>query len=730
MPTDKPGHNENVALTWAQVFPHAVNAPGARDHVDNSSPNTWQQIAMTAAATARVDDHVALEEHFPFIRNDPADVASLRLDGRTLDALSRKDIRTIADVGRRCARDLAQILDKGTPAVRSITNKLAWRNAERALGIAVGSDPPARVNARDESAGVLDADSTDALRVVAGWHVLRGQPESSLWSDAGLDGAPARILYAWSQLQDLRAENVLGADAPSPAAVLDELLSRESPRNVEVLSRRLFADEPETLDSIGSDLNVTRERVRQIARNSSSNLQSEVTSHQEGLADLGAALRQRIGVVSSLDRVLEVYPSLEECVSTVQQPAWRVIDRLDESFEIRDGWAAVPTVSDAAQRTQEAVRECLDELGTAPVANVAGALGIDLATRVEEFGQWLNFLDIPCFRDRIVAKANSIPDWAVVILACESRPLTAEEIGEFLPNARSESSIRNALATDERITRVDRRAFALASWGMESYAGIRELIGRHLDAHGGSGNLEEMVVDLTARFDVAERSVRAYASAFPYETHQGRVTWREPETQAKQGNLGAARCVYATPEGVAFRFEVTSDHWRGSGSVLPSDLARCVGLHEGQSLRLSSAVGEQTIYWTGIQPSLGSVKRLVEDLEAEPGSWVMATFGTVGDFRLRRLELSGQSGVALAQTMTGTDNLPAADARAGIAEALSLPADSGWPSIIAAAGDRGEDDLASALLRDPDVGASNDTGDRPPGRGESSVTSDDILDLL
>ena len=723
-------HTSIAGKTWLHVFPLASSAPGVDVPIKDLDGSARQALAASAAATARVHDQELLEQHFPLMKADTTEITELRLDPRSFNALTRSGIRTIGDLGQQSTRDLASIRQAGKRTVRSITNKLAWWTVQRAVGNALSPHGIESSTSSQVVAGVLVPELTDALRNVAGWHVLRGQPDARLWSDAGLEGAPPRVLDAWAQLQELRADDVLAADAPSPAAVLDELLSREDPRNVEILRRRLFADYPETLDVIGQDLDVTRERVRQLVVNSTARLQSEVTGEHEGLAELGAALRQQVGVVSSLDRVLAVYPSLSDNVSAVGKPAWRIIDRLDESFEIADGWAAVPSLNEAERRTRELVRENSDELGTASVSSVASALGIDLAERTAEFHQWLSFLDLPCFQERIVTQANSIPDWAVVVLAHEGKPLSATEIAERMPISRSEASIRNALATDVRIVRVDRRSFGLALWGLETYSGIRELIGRYLDSNGGSADLEDLVSDLTDKFDVAENSVRAYASSFPYELREGRVSRQDPDAPPKEGNLGAARRCYATPQGVAFRFEVTSEHWRGSGSVIPTDLARCIGLKEGDSITLPCSDGDQTVYWTGLQPSIGSVKRLVEHLGIKPGEWAMAVFGAKGDFSLHRMDLSALSGLPLAQTITGTEYASPGRERGAIAAALSLPAESGWSSIIAAATDRGEEDLVAALMSDPAVGADDDTAATPLIGNEESVTVDAILDLL
>lgn len=730
MPVEDEGESFHIARYWSQVFPYASEVPGADSLVEKTSRSDWQALAMKAASNALEHDLVPLEEHFPLTRSDPTDIAVMWLDTRSFNALARDGVQTIGDLVKRSAADLIAIRQAGHGTVRSITNKLAWLNAERAVDGGVMADEGTPMSSSDAASGPLDSAMSDALRTVAGWHVLRGQPASRLWSDVGLDGAPARVLDAWAQLQELTADRVVGADAPGPAAVLNKLLSQEDPRNLQILCRRLFADHPETLDVVGRDLDLTRERVRQIVVKSTSRLQSQLTGHQEGLADLSAALRQRIGIVSSLDRVLAVYPSLMDVVPAVAQPAWRVIDRLDDSFEICDGWAAVPSVTEAIDVTWAEARGIVDENGVASARDVAAKLGFGSAERNSEFDHWLEYANLPQFRGLIVLDARSIADWAVIVLSQEGRPLSVSDLAHLIPVERAETSVRNAIAVDERIVRVNRDAFALAEWGMDTYSGIRELIGRHLDDNGGSAELESLVADLTKKFDVAETSVRAYASSFPYELRAGQVTRQDPDARVKKGNLGAARRAYATPKGVSFRFQVTSDHWRGSGSVIPSDLARCIGLSEGLSLVLACPLGVQSVYWTGLQPSMGSVKRLVEDLQAEPGEWVMAEFGTDGSFTLRKLNFSDRSGLALAKIMTGLEGGCPGDARSAIAAALSLPEESGWASIVSAARDRGEDDLVDALMGDPEVDAGQSLHAPSSATSMGNVTVEDIMDLL
>jgi len=234
---------------------------------------------------------------------------------------------------------------------------------------------------------------------------------------------------------------------------------------------------------------------------------------------------------------------------------------------------------------------------------------------------------------------------------------------------------------------------------------------------------------LTTQFTVADSSVRAYAQAHPFETQQGKVRRRETHA-VPAANPSSTRRLYRLDQGWALRLQLTEDHARGSGSVIPTALAVIVGLSPGDSLSIPSPDGTQSVYWTGIQPSLGSIRRLLDDFGPSDGGWAFAVFDDSGWFSLAPVCTGGRTGLALALALVGMPEADVADPRVALARALSLPTTSSWSSIISAARNRGEDDLAEAILADPDVDAaaiSHSGRVTPPPSGS---TVDEILDLL
>ena len=152
------------------------------------------------------------------------------------------------------------------------------------------------------------------------------------------------------------------------------------------------------------------------------------------------------------------------------------------------------------------------------------------------------------------------------------------------------------------------------------------------------------------------------------------------------------------------RWQLTEDHARGSGYSMPSPLAAAIGLQPGQSLDLPSPVETQSVYWTGLQPAIGSVRRLMEKDDLQPGDWIFVSIADDGFFTLRKMaDTSTLTGVGRALALVGRDPAPATDARAVLAAALGIPDTSSWSSIVEAARAKHDEDLADAILADPGI---------------------------
>lgn len=156
-----------------------------------------------------------------------------------------------------------------------------------------------------------------------------------------------------------------------------------------------------------------------------------------------------------------------------------------------------------------------------------------------------------------------------------------------------------------------------------------------------------------------------------------------------------------------FRTVLTHDHVRGSGSLMPPGFAHVLELVEGEATGLPSPVGEQSFYWTGMQPSIGSVKSLVEFRELAEGDEVFFVLTASGSFDLEACRKSdgGPRDRILAAIGTG-EGVEIDDLLAHVGAAVGSPGEATAEAVRRWLLSRGERDLA--LWVEPALAPSGD----------------------
>jgi hypothetical protein len=288
------------------------------------------------------------------------------------------------------------------------------------------------------------------------------------------------------------------------------LLRELAPRTREVLERRygLHGKEPETLDAIGRDFNITRERVRQI--------------EASGFGQLRDILaKSSPPAIRSIERHLKLHGDLraeDELLNDFASEAPRafllfLLDLGEPFMRARETSRryAVWTLDTArlaeAEAFEEAVaarlRELNRELDEASfwelVAEEARRRKLELTHRAR--ASWIGIsreimrgpLGSWGLRSWSEVLPRNVGDWAFLVLRSGGEPLHFTEIVRRINDVRAKAvltssrakraahpqTVHNELIKDDRFVLIGRGLYALREWGYEPGT-VREVIARVL----------------------------------------------------------------------------------------------------------------------------------------------------------------------------------------------------------------------------------------------------------
>lgn len=694
--------------TWADAFPWLSGAAGtagatwresAIDDADYMSRQSY--LAQISELAMERLTHWTIGQIFPGLSPD-LDLRLLQLPARAANALTRERCVSAGDLAGLSLDDMMSWRQIGVGTIDAILQALA--------GASTSSATPS-VTAFRDAFDSIEAQPLDELRMpewlrsldedlttVATWFATVGLPGHSLLGAPLPAGTPDEIIKARERIETLTVDRVLSEDELELdiAGRFDDALKMLDPRAAQILAARLFADTPTTLDQLGQQHGVTRERIRQIEGKATGAMLGFI-SEGGALAEVAEAARSLIGTIRPLYELLELIPALGRNVETVGQPAWRVLDRLDDAYEIEDGWCVVPTMTAAESVTQTLLQERADKYGVVRIDEFDLIESSHPDKQAELTAAWITHCGYIVDGNFVLTRTSSVNDYAAAVLSIDGSPLSTQDIVDRFVFDRSPRSLGNALSGDDRFERVDRDRWALKEWGLDAYAGIRSVIREQVARGGGRVKLTDLVEFITSRYSVSGSSVVAYAGSAPFATKDGIVQLATQDQGARKPPERTRR-LFRRPGAWAYRVRITADHLRGSGSVAPHAIATILGLHSGETRHLENPLGPQSVAWTGLQPQFGTIRRFLMAEDVAAGAEAFLVLHDDGAFTFELLRDLIDNPLADALSLAGA---PAAidreEARLALARALRLPDESPVTSIIGGYRERGDDDIAELL---------------------------------
>jgi hypothetical protein len=384
--------------------------------------------------------------------------------------------------------------------------------------------------------------------------------------------------------------------------------------------RKLATGKPPTLQEIGDEKGVSRERVRQIENRFELNLRQTLAEDpDQPLRRASLLLAERLG---GLVRIEEMERAIDDLAGATEvlQPQHRVRLLLDLAgpYETEGDWCTRCTFPSEAQ-------EALDRLtedGPLPLTAAVESLAAR-GCSPSDAEAWIDASKRYRILEGHLVRGRSLADRGVAVLTIRGEPMTLAETFAILGEQRSLASFRNQMQADPRVIRRGLKHYGLVEWGGEEYTSVADEMAQEIERRGGSAPLDELAQFLHHRFGVSPASVKMYAQGVQFRLDEsGRVavasTLEAPGTKP----LPLTRGCFRLRAGWAFRRTVDHDVLRGSGSAIPLGFAKELCLQPTGSLKLETPYGPISCSWPSHSAHIGTLRRAAEAHQASEGDYL------------------------------------------------------------------------------------------------------------
>ncbi len=301
----------------------------------------------------------------------------------------------------------------------------------------------------------------------------------------------------------------------------DSLSNLKKGRDREILRRRGGINiAPQTLEKIGNDLNITRERVRQIEKAALARIR-EIGNHDYGfISDVMKLVTQKGGLIS-LDSVND-----ELGLDSSRQPHAIFLIRVNpkviyiSSNDHHQHLVGDITTfnADKIKNTHEMLVETV-KLSGKPAKFEAIYKLIDGPHSIESLAELAKASNYLCQLDGHwglntwpEVNPKSIRDKIYLVLKKSTRPLHFSEIAERIsllaanPKQVTTQAVHNELIKDGRFVLIGRGIYALAEWGYRSGT-VADIIEEVLKEESGAMTKDEIIKRVLARRQVKTTTI-------------------------------------------------------------------------------------------------------------------------------------------------------------------------------------------------------------------------------
>ena len=390
-----------------------------------------------------------------------------------------------------------------------------------------------------------------------------------------------------------------------------------------VIREREAADTPMTLEQLAGMTGLSRERVRQLARKSESDLDAAAGAALDVLALVAA---ERLGAVTTEPEIENEVVGLLPKASGQEVVATRRLLRSRLAYTCRDGLCLDRAATAAAAELKEAAPEFADDEGVIDFEQLLESLPQVWRDDVDDLVRWLGW---PRVSGRIALRATARARVKAALLHIGS-PANKAEIAE--QSGLTERQVGAALSQIESVARADKTRWGLREWIDDIYEGIPAEIVQRINEDGGSTRLNRLLEELPRMFGVNEASVWAYLNTPAFRLEHGWVSEADGSGIAV-GRLDDVIDGRDDNDDPYWSFSVHDRHLDGySLQGVPPEVAAALGCHFGTkttaAVRSPYSCQDISVIWrkTSIHgPEIGRLGPALRALGANEGADVSLT---------------------------------------------------------------------------------------------------------
>jgi RNA polymerase sigma factor (sigma-70 family) len=530
------------------------------------------------------------------------------------------------------------------------------------------------------------------LRLVAEW--ARFATGATSWGAVrhALEGAvPDDVAAAWAVI----AETPTEVEEPeSPLSILRTWIDELDEREQTILDGRIVRIEEQTLDQIGLEHGVSRERIRQVQSKLEKSLRERLTWPSWRTVGWAVdSLRAGLGALaptSDLPALAADAPEAREFRVLLWFAGFEWL--LEEGLVRRRGFT-LPSVAGIPRLDPDAT--ILDEEWLLVDLRQRGVIDSNLELAIERLKH------VARVRDRLVWWPGNIAQKGVAVLAVAGHPMTADEVADEVDGDYNRRGFRDRLWNHPAVLRTSKTEVGLRTWGLDEYGGtVPEMI-RIIETDGPTP-LNVLARRIAEQFGISANSVMMYSAAPVFVVDKGVIRLRAGEPFAPATDpSGVAGLFISSRHQVCWHVLVDHDVLRGSGRKIPNDVALACGVKVGDAVQFEGPGNGISIRWSvtsHVGPAIGSMRSLAEDCGAASGDVMRLRF----DLRNRSVTAEVRPRVQVAEggverRLSEYSGLPMEDCRSQESLALSVSVPVG--ELVAALKKRG-DGLAADLARE------------------------------